>query len=75
MVGRIVVGSASGPGANPVGEAPGSERARPPEFTAALVLSSEPMQPDNIASTGTVKWSDIPTEDKKPLLKPVQQEG
>ncbi|WP_279529646.1 cupredoxin domain-containing protein [Halospeciosus flavus] len=75
MVGRIVVGSATGPGAKSVGEAPGSEHSRPPEFTAALVLSSPPMQPDNIASKGTVKWGDIPAEDKKPLLKPVQQEG
>lgn len=74
MVGRIVVGSASGPGANPVGEAPGGEQARPPEFTAALVLSDEAMQPDNIVEQGSVSWSDLQKESKRLLLEPVEEE-
>jgi len=75
MVGRVVVDSATGPGANPVGEAPGGERARPPEFTAALVLSSDQMQPETIVSQGSVSWDDLPAEAKEPCLQPIQEDG
>ncbi|WP_225316367.1 MULTISPECIES: plastocyanin/azurin family copper-binding protein [Haloferax] len=71
MVGRIVVGSATGPGANPVGEAPGGERARPPEFTAGTVLSDPALAPEKIVEKGSVSWSDVAAENKKLLLAPV----
>lgn len=73
MVGRIVVGSPTGPGANAVGEAPGGEQARPPEFTAALVLNDPAMQPDAIVEAGSVSWSDLPAESKRPMLRPVEE--
>lgn len=73
MAGRIVVGSASGPGANPVGEAPGGEQARPPEFTAGLVLSDEAMAPEAIAEQGSVSWSDIADENKRLVLEPAEE--
>ncbi len=75
MVGTVVVGSATGPGANPVGEAPGGERARPPEFTAALVLSDPAMDPENIVEQGSVSWDDLADESKRPLLRPVEEGG
>jgi plastocyanin len=71
MVGSIVVGSATGPGANPVGEAPApSQQSRPPEFTAATVLEDPAMAPDNIVEQGTVSWSDIAQESKRLQLAP-----
>ena len=74
MVGSIVVGSATGPAANPVGEAPApSEQSRPPEFTAGLVLSDPAMAPDNIVENGPISWSDLAPESKRPLLQPVQE--
>lgn len=74
MVGTVVVGSASGPGATPVGEAPApSEESRPPEFTAGLVLSDPAMDPQNIVEAGSVSWSDLEPESKRPLLVPVQE--
>jgi plastocyanin len=76
MVGRIVVGSATGPGANPVGEAPApSEESRPPEFTAGLVLSDPAMSPENVADSGSVSWGEIADENKRLLLQPVEQRG
>ncbi|MFB6136346.1 MAG: plastocyanin/azurin family copper-binding protein [Halobacteriaceae archaeon] len=75
MVGRVVVGSASGPGSNPVGEAPGTEQSRPPEFTAALVLGDPAMAPDAVASAGTVHWSDLKQENKRPMLVPAEGAG
>lgn len=75
MVGTIVVGSATGPGANPVGEAPApSEHSRPPEFTAGLVLSDPAMDPENIVAEGSVSWSDLAPESKRPLLAPIGEE-
>lgn len=75
MVGSVVVGSATGPGANPVGEAPApSEESRPPEFTAGTVLSDPAMAPENIVEQGSVSWSDIADENKQLLLAPVQEE-
>jgi plastocyanin len=75
MVGRIVVGSATGPGASPIGEAPGGERARPPEFTAALVYEDPAMAPDNIASQGSVSWADLADESKRLTLVPAEVGG
>ncbi|GGJ00116.1 hypothetical protein GCM10008995_07480 [Halobellus salinus] len=74
MVGSIVVGSASGPAANPVGESPvPSEQSRPPEITAGLVLSDPAMEPESIVEAGSVSWSDLAPESKRPLLTPVQE--
>jgi len=76
MVGRVVVGSATGPGANPVGEAPApSAQSRPPEFTAGLVLGDDAMAPDNILEQGSVSWADIADENKRLLLGPLEEEG
>ncbi|WP_310901395.1 cupredoxin domain-containing protein [Haloarcula onubensis] len=73
MVGTVVVGSASGPGANPVGEAPKpTPQSRPPEFTAGTVLSDPAMDPDNIVEQGSVSWNDIADENKRLLLEPVE---
>jgi plastocyanin len=73
MVGSIVVGSPTGPGATPVGEAPApSVQSRPPEFTAGLVPSDPAMAPDNTADAGAVSWSDLAPESKRPLLRPVE---
>lgn len=73
MVGRIVVGSATGPGATPVGEAPGTERTRPPEFTAGLVLGDEALAPDAVVEQGSVPWDDVASENKRLLLAPVEE--
>lgn len=74
MVGSIVVGSATGPAANPVGEAPApSDASRPPEFTAGLVLSDPAMAPENIVDQGSVSWGDLAPESKRPLLRPVEE--
>lgn len=75
MAGRIVVGSATGPGANPVGEAPGDKHARPPEQTAGLVLSDDAMAADNIVSEESVSWSDVADENKRLLMEPVEASG
>lgn len=75
MVGSIVVGSPTGPGANPVGEAPApSPQSRHPEFTAGTVLSDPAMDPENIAEQGSVSWSEIADENKQLLLAPVGEE-
>lgn len=73
MVGTIVVGSATGPGANAVGEAPGTEESRPPEFTAALVYNDPAMAPENIVEQGSVSWSELAAESKQPRLRPVKE--
>ncbi|WP_225333239.1 cupredoxin domain-containing protein [Halomicrobium urmianum] len=73
MSGRIVVGEASGPGANPIGEAPGGEEARPPEYTSGLVLSDEALAPENIQEQGSVSWDEIAQENKRLLLEPVEE--
>jgi len=75
MVGSIVVGSATGPGANAVGEAPApTDQSRPPEFTAGTVLSDPAMDPENIVEQGSVSWDDIADENKQLLLAPVEEE-
>jgi plastocyanin len=72
MVGRIVAGKATGPGANPVGEAPGGDRARAPEFTAALVLDDDALAPDTIVTQESVSWDDIAEENKQLTLAPTE---
>ena len=69
MAGRIVVGSARGPGANPIGEAPGGDQARPPELTAGLVLSDPALDPEAIVEDGTVSWDDLDPESKRLLVE------
>ena len=73
MVGRVVVGSPTGPGASAVGEAPGGERSRPPEFTAAQVRSDDAMTPENVAEQGSVAWEDIAASSKEPRLRPIEE--
>jgi plastocyanin len=74
MVGSIVVGSPSGPAANPVGEAPApSDASRPPEFTAGLVLSDPALDPEAVADAGSVSWSDLAPESKRLLLAPIEE--
>ncbi|MFB1062565.1 plastocyanin/azurin family copper-binding protein [Natrinema sp. H-ect4] len=73
MVGRIVVGSASGPGANPVGDAPGNEQSRPPEYTAGTVLGDSALEAEAIVDAETVAWSEIADENKQPLLQPAEE--
>lgn len=75
MVGSIVVGSPSGPGANPVGEAPApTEESRPPEFTAGLVLSDPALDPENIVDAGSVSWDDLDSASKALRLAPIGEE-
>jgi plastocyanin len=73
MVGRVVAGSPTGPAAAPVGEAPGGERARSPELTAGLVLSDPALTPEAVADEGSVSWSALSAESKRPLLRPVEE--
>lgn len=74
MVGTIVVGSASGPAASPVGEAPApTQQSRPPEFTAGLVLSDPALQPENIVEAGAVSWDELAPESKELRLRPIEE--
>ncbi|MXR50692.1 hypothetical protein GRX03_03595 [Halovenus sp. WSH3] len=74
MVGSIVVGSPTGPAASAVGEAPGPSEARPPEFTAGLVLSDPALAPENIVEAGSVSWDDLAPESKALRLAPIGEE-
>lgn len=65
MSGRIVVGEATGPGAEPVGEASGGEEARPPEGTSATVLGDPALEADAIVDAGAVSWDDLEPESKE----------
>lgn len=79
-VGRIVAGSATGPGAEPVvgseaahgdgHEEPAHDEsaARPPLATAAAVLDDPALDPDCIVSRGQVSWDDIAPESKTIVL-------
>ncbi len=78
-VGRIVAGSATGPGAEPV-PGPGTEptddggddgsegegpELRPPTGTAAAVLNDRSLQPECILRNGAVSWERIDAENKQ----------
>lgn len=65
MSGRIVVGEATGPGAEPIGEAPGDEGARPPEGTSGTVLADPALDGDAIVDAGSVSWDDLAAESKE----------
>lgn len=70
IVGRLVVGSAIGPGANPIGEAAEEdEEARPPLLTASLVLSDPALDPDRIVENERVPWDEIAPENKRLLVQ------
>ena len=62
---RVVVGEATGPGAQPV----------PEEFvgqqSSATLLAAPSLSPDNIMESGTVSWSEIGSEHK--ILPPFLQ--
>lgn len=75
--GRIVAGSATGPGARPVAGAEdanggngesGAEGPRPPLMTAATVLDDPALDPDCIVSRGRVGWDDVDPESKALML-------
>jgi hypothetical protein len=64
--------SGVGRSTQPVGEAPGSEQSRVPEFTAALVLGDDALAPESVASEGQVAWADIAPESKQLTLAPTE---
>lgn len=66
-VGRIVAGSASGPGATPVADGEEGEL-RGPIFTAATVLDDPALDPDCVLERGRVSWDEIAQESKAPQL-------
>ncbi|QLK26949.1 plastocyanin/azurin family copper-binding protein [Natrinema zhouii] len=67
MAGRIVVGSATGPGATPIGEAPGDEEARSPDGTAGTVLADPALEGEAIVEAEAVVWADLAVESKQLL--------
>jgi len=75
MVVRIVVGSATGPGASPVPpfslEEPAPGQLFAPVLTANLVLSDPALSPQNIIAKGRVSWDDLNPQSKIPLIQPV----
>ncbi|MFC6905508.1 cupredoxin domain-containing protein [Halalkalicoccus tibetensis] len=66
-VGRIVAGSATGPGATPVADVEPGEL-RGPIFTAATVLDDPALDPDCVLDRGRVSWDEIAPESKLPQL-------
>lgn len=73
-VGRIVAGSATGPGARPAAEPDEAaedegdgdgEELRPPQGAAATVLDDPALAPDCIVSRGRVGWDEIGPESKE----------
>jgi hypothetical protein len=50
----------------------GGERARSPELTAGRVLSDPALRPGRVADRGSVSWTEIAEENKRPLLRPVE---
>ncbi|MDL5363135.1 plastocyanin/azurin family copper-binding protein [Halalkalicoccus sp. NIPERK01] len=69
MAGRIVAGSATGPGAEPIDMESEDEQARPPTLTAALVLSDEALDPERIVEEGSVSWDGVADESKQLLIE------
>ena len=69
MAMRLVVGEASGPGAEPVSmEEPGHGDPRPPFRTAATVLSDAALAPDAVVDAGTISWEDLDPESKRLVM-------
>lgn len=75
MAGRIVAGSAMGPGSEPIDMESTDEQARPPTLTAALVLSDEALDPERIVDEGSVSWDDLADESKQLLMEIRGAEG
>lgn len=69
MAGRIVAGSATGPGIEPIDIESDGEEARPPTLTAALVLSDRALHPEQIIEKGSVSWDDVTEESKRLLIE------
>lgn len=69
MAGRIVAGSVTGPGAEPIDMESEDEQARPPTLTASLVLSDEALGPERIVEEGSVSWEGIADESKQLLIE------
>jgi plastocyanin len=66
MAMRLVVGEATGPGAEPVStEEPAHGDPRPPFGTSATVLSDPALDPERIVEAGSVPWEDISAESKR----------
>lgn len=71
MVIRVVVGEATGPGAEPVPEPTYSEQfpdpdsPLPPDWLGAKVLRDPALDPENIIETGRVSWDDLDPESKQ----------
>ena len=66
MAMRVVVGEASGPGADPVSmEQPGHGDPRPPFRTSATVLDDPALAPDAVVERGRVAWADLTPESKQ----------
>lgn len=62
--GRIVAGSATGPGAEDESEGEGEEL-RPPVFAAGTVLGDPALDPERIVDRGRVSWDEIADESKE----------
>lgn len=66
MAMRVVVGEASGPGAEPVStEEPAHGDPRPPFRTSATVLADAALAPDAIVEAGSVEWASLDPESKR----------
>ena len=67
MVIRIVCGSPTGPGADPISQPEESQGATlfPPSGVGARVLQAPALAPERIVEGGTVRWDDIAPEFKK----------
>lgn len=74
MVVRVVVGEATGPGAEPVSEQPTNitrgraaegERLFPPYGAAVTVLNDPALDPERIVERKRVAWEDLATESKE----------
>lgn len=66
MAMRVVVGEATGPGAEPVSMAePSHGEPRPPYQTSATVLADAALDPDAIVENGRVGWADLDAESKQ----------
>lgn len=66
MAMRMVVGEATGPGAEPVSmEEPAHGEPRPPYQTSATVLADAALDPEAIVENGPVVWADLDAESKQ----------